>query len=122
MQRRVVNQWIVGDVRAFPSAYRKRISYLGHDGNLNRPEKHIYRGVSIEDVGFLEAEGSFAFAFNIFTTSDDTIHCHLPQGFKELDPPLDRESEVELKSDYFKPGTIITSEGVERVIVSEDPL
>lgn len=82
------------------------------------PEK----GVSIGDVGFICPRGSFRFFFNIFLPADDPIHAdRIPAEFKPIEPPLD-ESEINCIPDYFKPGTIIASEGIQVVKHSTEPL
>lgn len=79
-------------------------------------------GMTIGDVGIVDPNGQFIFGFNIFTSASDPLHQgHVPEDFEAL-PTLDRETEVKVTPDYFKPGTIITSKGVNITRVSEEPL
>lgn len=80
------------------------------------------KGVRIGDVGFISPGGSFRFFFNIFHPANDPIHAgRIPTEFKPIEPPLD-DSEITFIPDYFKPGTIIASEGIKVVKHSTEPL
>ena len=82
---------------------------------------YLEKGINIGDVGFIWPGGSFRFFFNIFLPVDDPIHAgKTPTEFKPIEPPHD--SEVKFIPDYFKPGTIITSEGIKVVKHSAEPL
>lgn len=91
-------------------------------GNENRPERHLRQGVSIGDVGLIDRDGDFVFVFNIFAPPSDTIHHRLPRGFQEMTPRPDTEIDIEFMPDYFGPGTVLASEGVEGEVVSKEPL
>lgn len=80
-------------------------------------------GLSIGDVGMLDPQGQFVFVFNIFTPAAEAIHPgNVPEDFETLQPPLDTAAEVKTLPDYFKPGSIIASEGVNVNKISKDPL
>ena len=80
-------------------------------------------GISIGDVGIIDPNGQFIFGFNIFTSAEDSLHKNrVPDDFKEMDPPLDRASEVQHFPDHFSPGSIISSQGVKVTKLSADPL
>ena len=89
---------------------------------LEEGSAYLEKGISIGDVGFIWPGGSFQFFFNIFLPADDPIHAGCtPTEFKPIEPPLDA-SEINLIPDYFKPGTIIASEGIKVVKHSTEPL
>ncbi|KJA20145.1 hypothetical protein HYPSUDRAFT_142675, partial [Hypholoma sublateritium FD-334 SS-4] len=89
---------------------------------LKEGSTYLDKGVSIGDVGFISPGGSFRFFFNIFKAVDDPIHAGLtPTEFKPIEPPLE-DSEITFIPDYFKPGTIIASEGIKVVKHSSEPL
>ena len=80
------------------------------------------KGASIGDVGFISPGGTFRFFFNIFHPADDPIHAgRTPTEFKPIEPPLD-DSEVTFVPHYFKPGTVIASEGVKVVQHCAEPM
>lgn len=91
-------------------------------GDLGKPIKYLQRGISIGDVGTLDRDGLFDFCFNIFRSPDDPIHSGLvPREFRPLEPGLD-SSEVKTIPEYFTPGEVITSQGVDVAKNKDDPL
>ncbi len=89
---------------------------------LKEGSPYLEKGVSIGDVGFISPAGSFRFFFNIFRAVDDPVHAGLtPAEFRPIEPPLD-DSEITFIPDYFKPGTIIASDGIKVIKHSTEPL
>ncbi|KIM46808.1 hypothetical protein M413DRAFT_440380 [Hebeloma cylindrosporum] len=82
------------------------------------------RGISLGDVGVLSPENQFIFAFNIFLPADHPYNkskdSATPESFVPLSPLED--SEICTTVDYFPPGYVIASKGVNVVRHSEDPL
>ncbi|PPQ64801.1 hypothetical protein CVT26_002633 [Gymnopilus dilepis] len=90
---------------------------------LEQLEETQTLGISIGDVGTIDPSGQFIFGFNIFTPATDPRHQgRLPDEFEEIQPVLDKASEIQLAPDFFKPGTIVSSKGVNVNQVSEAPL
>ncbi|KAF8902750.1 hypothetical protein CPB84DRAFT_1846121 [Gymnopilus junonius] len=83
----------------------------------------LSQGMCIRDIGMIDPHGQFIFRFNIFTPAIDPLHqgC-IPNEFEEIQPMLDRSSEIQAIPDYFKPGTVIASKGVNIIRLSEEPL
>ena len=111
-------------------SYIRSLTFAGHGyppwetvGNLRCPANHVRVGVGIGDVGVTMARGGqFDFHFNIFSDEDDPIqHQGTPAKFKPLRPTLD-STEVRFQPDYFPPGTVIASKGVEVTHISESPM
>ena len=89
---------------------------------LKEGSVYLEKGISIGDVGFINPGGSFQFFFNIFKAIDDPIHAGLtPAEFTPIELPLD-DSEITFISDYFKPGTIIASDGIKVIKHRTEPL
>ena len=79
------------------------------------------RGISIGDVGILNDDSEFVFAFNIFLPADHPYNKNkTPDSFHPLDPL--EETEICTSVDYFSRGTVIASKGVKVERLSEDPL
>ena len=92
------------------------------EGSTSRPQKHLERGVSIGDVGFINSRGGFSYYFNIFHAADDPIQgSQLPRKFTPIQPPL-AEWKILTTEQYFPPGTVVVSEGVHANRISESPL
>ncbi|KJA17905.1 hypothetical protein HYPSUDRAFT_975312 [Hypholoma sublateritium FD-334 SS-4] len=91
-------------------------------GDLGKPIQYLQRGISIGDVGTLDRDGLFDFCFNIFLSPDNPIHSGLvPREFRPLEPRLD-PSEVKTIPEYFTPGQVITSQGVDVALNPENSL
>ncbi|KAF8902751.1 hypothetical protein CPB84DRAFT_1746489 [Gymnopilus junonius] len=77
----------------------------------------------IRDVGMIDPHGQFVFGFNIFSSAANPLHeGQVLDEFEGIQPALDIASEVQAILDYFKPGTIIASKGVNINQISEEPL
>lgn len=91
-------------------------------GDLGKSVEYLQKGLSIGDVGILDREGIFDFWFNIFLLPDDPIHSHsVPREFQPIQPPP-MASEIAYVPDYFKPGDVVTSKGVQVTVHSKEPL
>ncbi|KAF8902779.1 hypothetical protein CPB84DRAFT_1644851, partial [Gymnopilus junonius] len=91
--------------------------------HAEQPDAVLLQGMCIGDVGMIDPHGQFIFGFNIFTPATDPLHQgRVPNEFEEIQPALDRSSEIQVIPDYFKPGTVIASKGVNIVRLSEEPL
>lgn len=91
-------------------------------GDIGKPMEHLRRGVSIGDVGILDSDGLFDFCFNIFLPPDNPVHAGLvPVGFRPIEPALE-PSEIEMIPEHFKPGHVITSQGITVTTKSSNPL
>lgn len=89
---------------------------------FNNRTECMKKGASIGDVGVIDHAGAFNFYFNIFLPSDHPINVGFtPREFKPIEPPLS-PSETIYEPDYFKPGTVIASEGVKVTKHGSDPL
>ena len=74
------------------------------------------RGTSIGDVGFIKLDGSFAFAFNIFTPQTETTlnSFGVPDGFHPLRL---NQQDIEHVDDKFAKGSEIVCVEEDGVIV-----
>ncbi|CAA7271121.1 unnamed protein product [Cyclocybe aegerita] len=89
--------------------------------NLDVPEPHQMRGVSIGDVGIVSATGNFAYGFNIFHSSEDPINLGCtPPNFVPLEFP--EPSQLTRDDAHFPPMTILSSRTVEVTRVKESPI
>ncbi|KAF8902780.1 hypothetical protein CPB84DRAFT_1846145 [Gymnopilus junonius] len=80
-------------------------------------------GMSIGDIGIIDPNGEFIFGFNVFASAADPLHQgQVPDDFVEIQPGLDRANEVQVIPNYFKPGSIVASKGVNVDEISEEPL
>ncbi|KDR69292.1 hypothetical protein GALMADRAFT_160575 [Galerina marginata CBS 339.88] len=121
---------MVTSVAGSEETYSRSLLFSGHGfsfwniyGNSSRPKKHIEQGVSIGDVGMVDPGGDFVYGFNIFAAPTDPVQPNkLPEEFEEVNPPLDRDTEIQFVPEYFARGTVITSKGVHIRRISEDPL
>ncbi|KAF9543634.1 hypothetical protein CPC08DRAFT_424017 [Agrocybe pediades] len=86
-----------------------------------RSKLQYTQGVTVGDIGLVDPhDGLFVYLFNIFASRDDPLNeLGVPEDFGPL--VLDREKDVVVQPDYFPPGTVISSTGVEVTRVSEDP-
>uniref|UniRef100_A0A8H7XYF9 Uncharacterized protein n=1 Tax=Psilocybe cubensis TaxID=181762 RepID=A0A8H7XYF9_PSICU len=88
------------------------------------PQPYSKRTVEVGDVGYLNDSGNFVFSFNLFLPGNDPLNQlfrkGLPEGYIPLDPPTNNE--ILKISDYFAPGSVIASNGVDVTRVSESPL
>jgi len=90
-------------------------------GNILRSEEHQLRGVGVGDVGTMDSEGEFDFCFNIFQPPTHPIHkATIPPNFEQFKPSTAMRSKE--FPEYFPPGTVITSPGIEVNITSKVPL
>ncbi|KAH9481493.1 hypothetical protein JR316_0006020 [Psilocybe cubensis] len=91
---------------------------------MQLPHPYSKRIVEIGDVGFINDSGTFIFVFNLFLPRNDPLNQlfpnKLPEGYFPLDPPTDNE--ILKIPDYFAPGSVIASNGVDVTRVSESPL
>ncbi|KIM44633.1 hypothetical protein M413DRAFT_358136 [Hebeloma cylindrosporum] len=79
------------------------------------------RGITIGDVGVLSPDNQFEFAFNVFLPADHPYNKgNTPDSFLPLSPL--QESEICTTPDYFPPGYVIASKGVNVVRHSQNPL
>ncbi|KIM44602.1 hypothetical protein M413DRAFT_442566 [Hebeloma cylindrosporum] len=79
------------------------------------------RGITIGDVGVLTPRNQFTFAFNMFLPADHPYNKgNTPESFLPLSPL--QESEICTTPDYFPPGYVIASKGVNVVRHSQNPL
>ena len=129
-------------VRSFPTynlasfvpghseSYVRSLTFAGHGfppwevlGNEARTKEHVRRGYGIGDVGVLIAQGGeLDYYFNILSDEEDPIHYQgTPAKFKPLRPPLE-PNEIHSTPNFFQPGTVFTSKGVETTHLSESPL
>ena len=91
-------------------------------GDLGKSVEYLQKGLSIEDVGILDGEGALDLRFNMFLSLDDHIHSHsVPCEFQPIHPPP-ISSEISCLPDYFKPGNVVTSKGVQATVHAKDPL
>ncbi|KAJ3510786.1 hypothetical protein NLJ89_g4481 [Agrocybe chaxingu] len=112
---------------AVAGTYSRALLGLGHGypiwesvADLNVPEPRRMRGVSIGDVGILDADGSFLYEFNIYRSSEDPINSgRTPPNFVPLDLP--EPSQLARDESRFPPKTILASKTVEVVHVKESP-
>uniref|UniRef100_A0A8H8CM65 Uncharacterized protein n=1 Tax=Psilocybe cubensis TaxID=181762 RepID=A0A8H8CM65_PSICU len=88
------------------------------------PDPYSRRTVEVGDVGYINNSGIFIYTFNLFLPSNDPLNQlfpkKLPEGYFPLDPPTD--DEILKIPDYFAPGSVIVSNGVDVTRVSESPL
>ncbi|KAJ3510782.1 hypothetical protein NLJ89_g4478 [Agrocybe chaxingu] len=89
--------------------------------HLDVPESRRMRGVSIGDVGIVDNNGNFAFGFNIYHSSEDSINLGCtPPDFVPLDFP---EPPQQVRDEgHFPPKTVLASKTVEVTHVNESPL
>ncbi|KAH9481496.1 hypothetical protein JR316_0006023 [Psilocybe cubensis] len=96
-------------------------TWIGYTPQL--PEPYSKRSVEVGDVGYLNEWGNFVFVFNLFLPSNDPLNQMFTEGFPEgyfpLEPPTDNE--ILRIPDYFLPGSVIVSNGVDVTRVSESP-
>ncbi|KAH9481558.1 hypothetical protein JR316_0006085 [Psilocybe cubensis] len=97
-------------------------SWIGYRLRLAPP--YSKRTVEVGDVGYMNQCGNFVFVFNLFLPSNDPLNQlfpkELPEGYFPLDPPTNNE--ILRIPDYFAPGSVIASNGVDVTRVSESPL
>ncbi len=90
-------------------------------GDWDRSPLHLSRGPSLGDIGVLNPDGDFVFAFNVFAPADDPIHLNeTPPNFTPLKSL--EQSEVSKLPNHFPPGTVIASKGINIDRVSDSPL
>uniref|UniRef100_A0A8H7Y023 Uncharacterized protein n=1 Tax=Psilocybe cubensis TaxID=181762 RepID=A0A8H7Y023_PSICU len=91
---------------------------------MQLPDPYSRRIAEIGDVGYINDSGTFIFVFNLFLPSNDPLNQlfpnKLPEDYFPLDPPTDNE--ILKIPDYFAPGSVIASNGVNVTRVSESPL
>ncbi|KAH9484551.1 hypothetical protein JR316_0004033 [Psilocybe cubensis] len=81
-------------------------------GDTGRPSAHLKSGLMIGDVGYLSDEGDFQYHFNIFLPPSSEVHFNAPANLEPLFPAL-QSKEIKTETNYFAPGTVIASTGVE---------
>jgi len=85
-------------------------------------DAYLRSGTSIGDVGYIDSAGAFQYLFNIFHERDHTRQGRfIPREFRPIEPPLS-EWETRLSPNYFEPGTILTSQGIQVAHLSANPL
>ncbi|KAF9481230.1 hypothetical protein BDN70DRAFT_803781 [Pholiota conissans] len=90
-------------------------------GLTSRPKYHIAQGAFVGDVGWLNERGTFYYCFNVFHPPDHPIQREtLPPNFCAFDPPLST-GDVRTIPNYFPPGTILCSEGIQQTWISTSP-
>ena len=90
-------------------------------GDWDRSALHLARGPSLGDVGHLNSDGDFVFAFNIFASPNDPIHVdRTPAGFVPMKYP--EPTQVTRMPNYFPSGTVLASKGITIDRVSDSPL
>ncbi|KAH9484553.1 hypothetical protein JR316_0004035 [Psilocybe cubensis] len=108
--------------------YTRSLLMAGHGtpiwdpiGDTNRPKHHLKSGVMIGDVGHVTVHGDFESYFNIFLPPDKELQLYCPENLEPLSPPLKPE-EVKVQTNYFHPGTVLSSTGAEVTHMQESPL
>lgn len=76
------------------------------------PDAYRQKGVSIGDVGIIQQDGSFAFAFNACAAADESVNCHgVPAGFKPITINRDRIARFK---DMRARGSEVTSSSIKK--------
>jgi hypothetical protein len=88
---------------------------------MSMPEAHLERGFSIGDVGCLDRDGGFQYYFNIFYPGDHPVQDWVPRNFKTIEPPFS-EWKTQVSAGDISPGSILSSEGITTIHISEQPL
>ena len=118
----------VFSVRGAVESYSRALLSVGHGypifdvaGDWRRSPLHLSRGPSPGDIGILNPQGDFVLAFNIFADPNDPIHQNeTPSDFVPTKPP--DPTEIIRIPNYFQPGTVIASKGVDVRHISNSPL
>jgi hypothetical protein len=77
------------------------------------PSDYRDQGASIGDVGTVASDGSFQFAFNICTPSDNAVNYNgVPEGFEQVSL---LPGEISHVNNMFPPGSDVSSASVRKV-------
>lgn len=89
-------------------------------GKLNPRDPSVLKPITIGDVGLARSDGNFKWLFNIFLPADRPTQVSVPDEFQPFEPaPL--EAEIDFTPNFHKPGTVVTSQGVNVDIRSKEP-